>query len=251
MAARTRLGYVGPGFAVDSQLATSRPPPSRHSIRHVAHPRSASGRLGWGIASGLAVAVAVGLLSPAFGWAVRAVAGWDAGGLTILGLGWWLILTADADEMRRRAATVDPGRRTVGFTVVLGSVISLFAGIGVMRRAEHLAPTGAALLSSLCLFAVVIAWFLTHTAYTLRYAHLYYQDDDSGIGGLEFPGKDPPSALDFAYFSFTLGMCFQVSDVPVTSSSIRRAVLGHALLSFLFNTAILALALNLAFNVLN
>jgi uncharacterized membrane protein len=61
---------------------------------------------------------------------------------------------------------------------------------------------------------VLIAWLLTHTAYTLRYAHLYYRDDEEGIGGLEFPGKEPSDALDFAYFAFTLGMCFQVSDVP-------------------------------------
>ena len=153
--------------------------------------------------------------------------------------------------MRRRAATVDPGRRLVGITVVVGSVFSLFASVVVMRRAEHLAPSGAAVLSTLCLIAVLIAWLLTHTAYTLRYAHLYYRDDEEGVGGLTFPGKEPPDALDFAYFAFTLGMCFQVSDVAITSRNVRRAALGHALLAFLFNTAVLALALNLAFNVLN
>jgi uncharacterized membrane protein len=223
----------------------------RGRLSRAAHPRSAAGRLGWGIATGFAVAILAGVACPDFGGALRIVAGWDAGGVAILGLAWWLILTANASEMRRRASTVDPGRRVVGATVLLGNVFSLFAAVVLLRRAEHLAPTRVALLSGLCLVAVVIAWFLTHTAYTLRYAHLYYRDDEEGIGGLEFPGKEPPDALDFAYFAFTLGMCFQVSDVPVTSRQIRRAALGHALLSFAFNTAIVALALNLVFNLLN
>jgi uncharacterized membrane protein len=206
-----------------------------------------------GIAAGGAIALIVGVAFPGFGTAVHIVAGWDAGGLAILGLAWWLIWTADAVEMRQRAATVDPGHRAVSLTVIAGCVFSLFAAALVMYRAQQLVPTGAALglLSTLCLLAVVIAWLLVHTAYTLRYAHLYYSDDNEGIGGLDFPGKEPPDALDFAYFALTLGMCFQVSDVPITSRAIRRTALGHALLSFLFNTAVLALALNLAFAVIH
>jgi len=93
------------------------------------------------------------------------------------------------------------------------------------------------------------AWSLTHTSYTLRYAHLYYRDE-GGVGGLVFPGDRPPDDFDFAYFAYTIGMCFQVSDVVITSWQIRRAVLGHAVLSFAYNTVILALALNLLFGVL-
>jgi uncharacterized membrane protein len=101
------------------------------------------------------------------------------------------------------------------------------------------------------LSAVVSAWGLTHTAYALRYAHLYYRDDDDGEGGLEFPGKIDPDGFDFAYFSFTLGMCFQVSDVCITSRTIRRTVLSHTLLSFLYNTVVLGLALNLMLGFLS
>jgi uncharacterized membrane protein len=97
---------------------------------------------------------------------------------------------------------------------------------------------------------VVSSWCLTHTVYTLRYAHLYYRDDATGEGGLTFPGEDCPNYFDFAYFAFTVGMCFQVSDVVICSAAIRRAVLGHSLLSFAYNTAILALALNLLFGLL-
>jgi uncharacterized membrane protein len=80
----------------------------------------------------------------------------------------------------------------------------------------------------------------------VRYAHLYYRDDGD-LGGLGFPGTEMPCLLDFAYYAFTIGMCFQVSDVTVTQHRMRQATLGHALLSFVFNTAVLALALSLLF----
>ena len=112
-----------------------------------------------------------------------------------------------------------------------------------------MAPRSEALLAALCVGTVALSWTLTHTAFTLRYAHLYYREDAEGIGGVEFPGGSMPSYMDFAYFAFTVGMCFQVSDVQVTSHQIRRAVLLHATLSFVYNTAILAFVLNLVFNL--
>jgi uncharacterized membrane protein len=137
--------------------------------------------------------------------------------------------------------------------VLVTSTVSLFAAGFVMRKAHTIAPTELAfsLLVALCLTAVVSAWALTHTAYTLRYAHLYYRDDEEGEGGLEFPGQVDPCGIDFAYFAFTLGMCFQTSDVAITSHNIRRAVLAHALLSFLYNTVVLALAFNLVLGFLS
>jgi uncharacterized membrane protein len=98
--------------------------------------------------------------------------------------------------------------------------------------------------------AVGVAWALTHTAYALHYAHLYYRDDDDGEGGLDFAKDVRPDYFDFAYFAFTVGMCFQVSDVVVSSRLLRRAVLGHAVLSFTYNTAIIAVALNLTIGLL-
>ena len=134
--------------------------------------------------------------------------------------------------------------------VLLASTFSLFAAGVVMRQAKTIAPEHSMGLAVLCMGAVVIAWLLTHTAYALRYAHLYYRDDEEGIGGLVFPGDSPPDAVDFAYFSFTIGMCFQVSDVTITSRQIRHEVLFHGCLSFAYNTAVLALALNVGFGLL-
>ncbi len=98
----------------------------------------------------------------------------------------------------------------------------------------------------MCLTSVALAWGLTQTAFTLRYAHLYYREND-GVGGVSFPGQDQPTYFDFAYFAFTIGMCFQTSDVCVTSPTIRRTVLLHAIISFVYNTAIIAFVLNLVF----
>jgi len=96
--------------------------------------------------------------------------------------------------------------------------------------------------------AVAASWTLTHTTFSFRYAHLFYGDADADPGddgGLAFPGEPAPDYWDFLYFSFVIGMTCQVSDVQVTSHRIRRLALAHGVLSFLFNTIILALAVNL------
>ena len=101
----------------------------------------------------------------------------------------------------------------------------------------------------LTLASIALSWTMTHTAYTLRYAHLYYRS--GGRHGLQFPGDEAPADIDFAYFAFTVGMCFQVSDVTVSTTACRRAVLLHATLAFVYNTMILALALNLVFGLMS
>ena len=181
----------------------------------------------------------------AVGWAVEAVAGWDVAAVTFLALTWWIIARSDAKETQRRAAAEDPGRNAAWALVLLASTFSLFAAVVLLRRAKALAPREEVLLVGLCLVAVVSSWLLSHSAYTLRYAHLYYREGDKEVGGLDFPGDVPPDDFDFAYFAFTVGMCFQVSDVAIQDRTIRRAVLGHSLLAFVYNTAVVALALNL------
>ena len=87
-----------------------------------------------------------------------------------------------------------------------------------------------------------------HTIFTFHYAHLYYfknMDDTTEGKPLDFPGKTKPDYLDFAYFSFVIGMTFQVSDIEIPSRTIRRTVLAHSLLSFALNTFVVALTINL------
>ena len=206
-------------------------------------PRRAVGRLLLAVLAGVVVAAA---LPGPVGAPLRAVAGWDVTALVLLVLVWRIILAAGPEETARRAAAEDVGRSFAWAVAVLGSTVSIFAATVALRNARSMAPLAERELALLCLVAVATAWFVCHTTYTMRYAHLYYRDDGD-LGGLGFPGTEMPCLLDFAYYSFTLGMCFQVSDVTVTQHRMRRATLGHALLSFAFNTAVLALALNLLF----
>lgn len=195
---------------------------------------------------GLATAL---LIPTRLGMALRLLAAWDVAALVMTGFAWMIFLYAGPHETHKHAGTDDPGRRTVNFLVILTSSVSLLATAVILRQARAQAPEVRDLFVVLCILAVASAWLLTHSAYALRYAHLYYRDDDEGVGGLSFPDEAAPCYLDFAYFAFTIGMCFQVSDVSVPSRQIRRAVLGHSVLSFLYNTAILATAINLAVGV--
>jgi len=194
----------------------------------------------------LAVGAAAGLaLSLRYSTPVAVLGGWDAGGLTLLGLAWLTIATADADTTGRRAAAEDPGRTAVTALVLLASLAGFLAVTALVRSPEAIAPRQEAELIALCLLTVAVSWTLTHTAFTLRYAHLYYREDGHRGGGAEFPGGAPPSYLDFAYLAFTVGMTFQVSDTPVSNPHIRHTVLAHAVLSFVYSTAFLAFVLNL------
>lgn len=202
------------------------------------------------IAGGAAVAVSVGLLAFArLPWRLAALTGWEAGALSLLAMAWLTIAGSSAEATRQRASRDDPGRTFLYALVLLGSGVNLLSATFLVRRARLLAGPQADLLVALCLANVLLCWALTHTAFALRYAHLYYRDDDEGVGGVEFPGGAQPSDFDFAYLAFTIGMTFQVSDTTVSSPQIRRAVLLHATLSFVYNTAVLAFVLNLVFGL--
>jgi uncharacterized membrane protein len=197
----------------------------------------------------LAAAVIAGVLTGVLvtgnhGWTFRMVAGWDAGLLVLLALAWSIIFRYGPEQTRRRAAAVDPGRTLVSVVVIIASVASLLAATAVVRDAKKLAPHASQALVLMALLAVALAWMGVHTAYTFRYAHLYYRETGD-TGGLRFPDDAAPADMDFAYFSFTVGMCFGATDVFLTDWRFRRATLGHAMLSFFFNTGILAMTLNL------
>jgi uncharacterized membrane protein len=107
-----------------------------------------------------------------------------------------------------------------------------------------------------CLAGVVGSWILNHTSWTLRYARMYYRrtrhsGEERIVGGLAFPGEQEPDDLDFAYFAFTIGSCFQTSDIAITSRSIRRVALIHAIQSFAYNTMVIAFMLNAMFSLMS
>lgn len=220
--------------------------------RHVMSPSRATARLMASIAIGLATAA--WLAPPHSVWWIRALAGWDTASLTLSALAWNIIARTDARETERRAGADDPGHKMIFVIAVGSSLVSLLAAGVALRWIKGMPSPDAAIGTGVALAAVALSWILTHTSYTLRYAKLYYWDHPGrlpGTGCLQFPGTDPPADIDFAYFAFTIGMCFQTSDVAVESTEMRREVLVHALLAFIYNTMIVALALNLAISLLS
>jgi uncharacterized membrane protein len=179
----------------------------------------------------------------------RIILAWNAFALTGIFLAWSRIVLADAKEAVASAKLQDTSRSFIFTTVLLGACGSLFAVAYLLGTAKNAAGTREVQHVALAAITVVCSWFLIHTIFAMHYAHAFYRQTDEGGDrgdGLNFPDCDEPDFLDFAYFSFVIGMTFQVSDVSITSNRIRRLSLVHALLSFLFNTVILALAINLA-----
>jgi uncharacterized membrane protein len=208
-------------------------------------PQRASGRIFYSALGGVLV---TWLVPSAAEVRIRAVLGWDVAALIFLGMAANLLVRSCPVETKRRASAEDPGRNTLWAVVTAACLFSLFAAMFVLRSLKNMPGLAGRMWSILALLAVLLSWLVTHTLYTFRYAHLYYRGTHEG--GMVFPGTRPPADIDFAYFAFTIGMCFQVSDVTIESSRIRRAALGHALLSFVYNTTILALALNTGFALL-
>jgi uncharacterized membrane protein len=234
---------VGPDDQPDSAQDSLAPRPRLALV----NPAVATGRVTFGVGAGI---VATLLTPSSVPWHVRSMVGWDAGALLYVTLAWIMMLRASPKETAQRAAQEDPGRRAVFAIAILSSIYSLFAAVAVLKEIRQVPAMQVPIWTGLALAAVALSWTVTHTSFTLRYAHLFYRR--RGISEcLQFPGTKTPSDLDFAYFAFTIGMCFQVSDVVITNLRVRRAALFHALVSFAFNTTILALSLNLLTTLLN
>lgn len=174
---------------------------------------------------------------------------WSAFGISVIIMDWILIFTCHPKEVRKVAKIEDSSRTLIFIFVIGAALISLVAILFLLKSGKNVPQaviTGHVILS---MVSVVVSWWLVHTIFTMRYAHLFYSTnpDDAGkklMGGLQFPGDEEPDYLDFVYFSFVLGTTFQVSDVEISSRRIRRLALVHGLIAFAFNTAILALSIN-------
>ena len=199
----------------------------------------------------LLVAIALGLLAlavpaPGFGAALRGTLAWVVGVIVFLALTFIAIGDGSPERVRERARTLDERAWVLFVVIVAAGFVSLVALGFVLQKPAG--PTAPRIV--LALVAVALSWLLVHTMFALHYAHVFYGDLDPGSeykmrGGLAFPGHQPPDYWDFLYFAFVVGMTCQVSDVQVTARAMRRLTLAHGVLSFFFNTGILALAVNL------
>ncbi len=178
---------------------------------------------------------------------------WNVGALCYLAFGWLVIARTDEKLTRVRAQRYDPSGYVM-FLLVVTAASASFVAIGFMvgdikelpfwPRAERLTLSVAALF---------LSWLLIHTVFAFHYARIYYSQPEGSNkphGGLRFPDDDEPDYLDFAYYSFVVGMTSQVSDVAVLSRQMRRLTMIHGVLSFIYNIAILAMSLNIVGGVI-
>jgi len=198
---------------------------------------------------GLALGAVAWTLAPAgVDVTSRWVAVWDVyAGSTLLLIA-AAMFTADAATIRKVANSEDLSRVLAFAFVLVAAVASLLGVVALLGTLDNL-PRGAFVQHvALSVAAVLESWLLVHTVFTLHYAHIYYDSDErhgGDTGGLEFPGNDPePDYLDFAYFAFTIGMAAQTADVTIPGRRQRRTALLHAIISFGFNTAIVALSIS-------
>lgn len=172
---------------------------------------------------------------------------WDIFCILMLITTWITFYSTPPVRIREQARKEDSTRVVVFFIVLIATCISLLAVILILiTKASTTTEKAVAMpVAVACLF---LSWCLVHTIFAIRYAHMYYADHEkqkeNPAGGLDFPKEDHPDFVDFAYFAFTLGMTFQVSDVEISARRIRRLAFWHSLLSFGYNATIIALTVN-------
>lgn len=192
----------------------------------------------------IALGVAAFVLLPA---AIRPVArfliGWDVFVACYLILAYGMILRGGVRHVRSSAIMQDDGRFLILMVTALGAFASLAAIVLELGSGQR-----GAFEIGLAIGTTALSWATVHTTFALHYAHEYYRGGKPG--GLAFPGGDAngekPDYWDFVYFSFVIGMTAQVSDVGITDRIIRRTATAHGIVSFVFNTALLALMINIA-----
>lgn len=203
-------------------------------------PLSAVRRLEVGIAVGVVVGLVVGYLaSPLMGVLI----GVAATGTTVVVVGWLVLWPMDAARTRANVQREDFRPVAEEIVIVVAALGGLVAIVVLLLLSGSVDGQAAAATAPIGVFTV---WAVLHLMYATRYAHLYYEAPE---GGINFNAKEEPTYRDFLYFSYNLGMTYQVSDTSVGNSAIRAIVLRHCLLSYVFGTVILATTINLVVGI--
>lgn len=193
------------------------------------------------VSLGIAI-VAFVLLPSALRLVTRLLISWDIFTAIYLVLVAVMMLRSEHHDIRRKAIMQDDGRFVILMVTALGAFASIAAIVFELGASKRDAPA-----LTLALLTVSLSWAAVHATFALHYAHDYYRG--AKPGGLQFPSGDTDEHADywdFVYFSFIIGMTAQVSDVGITDKIIRRTATVHGIISFVFNTALLALMVNIA-----
>jgi uncharacterized membrane protein len=180
----------------------------------------------------------------------RALISWDCGVIVFVALSFAFMRTADQSRMKHHATTHDEGRHFI-LLLAIGAAIASVAAIGAeLASAKGQAMGRETLRVALAAGTIGLSWLFVQLVFALHYAHVYYAPEEEVGGahkeGLDFPGEEPPDYWDFLHFAMIIGATAQTADVTIVSKELRRVSTVHSLIAFAFNTAILALMINLA-----
>jgi uncharacterized membrane protein len=191
---------------------------------------------------GLVIAV---VLLPFMTWGLALAGGWNAAALAYLLTTWPIIIRADSSRAAQLAAREDQSEGSARTLLVAAGVASLLGAGYALHLAERENGAPRVLLIGAAVLTVMLSWTLINTVYTLRYADQHFRSTPGGIAFGTEDGQQHPGYRDFAYVAFTIGMTYQVSDTTLRDPQIRRTVLAHAVLSYVFGVVIVAGSVNL------
>jgi uncharacterized membrane protein len=191
------------------------------------------------LAAGLGALVLALLTVP---WQVAITIAWIVSASVFLVWIWINIRGSDGRRTAELATVEDPSRIVADLLLVAASGASLVAVALALVEASTERGAPKVLITAVAGVCLVVSWTTVNTVFTLRYASLYYGDVP---GGIAFDGEPSPTYADFAYLAFTIGMTYQVSDTPLSTRTIRKTALRHALLSFVFVTSLVAMTINI------
>lgn len=233
--------------------AESGPPREHRSLLRARHPlRVIRGH--YRLVTGFAVGIAIGyLLSRPLGLGTSFLVGWNAGAWLYFLLSGFLIAMATPRSLRQNAKATDEGKFII-LVLTTMAALAVIGAIGVeLGAAKKLAGLVKALHVVLAVTTILTAWLLIHLVFAFHYAHEYYDEFEAERGkppelrgGLVFPETENPDYYDFLYFAYVIGTSAQTADIDVSSRPMRRTVIVHCVLAFFFNSAVLALTINLA-----
>jgi uncharacterized membrane protein len=207
-------------------------------VRDRAHFALAGTRLVVAISAGLLVFAVTLVVSP---WQVAVLTGWDTTATVFIAWVLWMAYGKDAAATAALATREDDSRAAADVLLVAACVASLVSVAVGLVKATHERGMGEAAITALAVLTVILSWAAVNAVFTLHYARLYYTEQ----GGIEFNDEAEPDYHDFAYVALTIGMTYQVSDTNLTTKSIRRTAMRHALLSYVFGTFVVAMTINL------